>query len=53
MLQNYLIALNIVNILHTLQKVKRYLYHGNFAFSSIQITVLMSCLHYNILVKFM
>ena len=36
MLQNYLIPSNIVNVLHTFQKVKSYLFHGNFAFSSIQ-----------------
>ena len=36
MVQHYLIPLNIVNVLHTFQKVKSYIFHGNFAFSSIQ-----------------
>ena len=40
MLQNYLIASFIVNIPHTFQKVKSYLFHGNLAFSSIQITII-------------
>ena len=37
MVENYLISSNIVNVLHTFQKVKSYLFHCNFALSSIQI----------------
>ena len=40
MLQNYIIASNIFNILQTFKKVKCYLFHGNVAFSSIQITTI-------------
>ena len=40
MLQNYIIASNIFNILHTCKKVKCYLFRGNVAFSSIQITTI-------------
>ena len=34
--QNHLILLTNVNVLHTFQKVKSYVFHGYFAFSSIQ-----------------
>ena len=33
---NHLILLTTVNVLHTFQKVKSYVFHGYFAFSSIQ-----------------
>ena len=34
--QNHLILLTNVNVLHTFQKVNCYVFHGYFAFSSIQ-----------------
>ena len=33
---NHLILLSNVNVLHTFQMVKSYVFHGYFAFSSIQ-----------------
>ena len=36
MVQNHLILFTYVNVLHTFQKVKGYVFHGYFAFSSIQ-----------------
>ena len=36
MAQKKLISLTIVNVLHTFQKVKCYIFHRHFAFSSIQ-----------------
>ena len=35
-IQNHLILLTNINVLHTFQKVKSYVFHGYFAFSSIQ-----------------
>ena len=45
--QNHLILLNNVNVLHTFQRVKSYVFHGYFAFSSIQTVhvFIIYCLH--------
>ena len=46
MVKIYIILSTIVNVLHTFQKAKSYLFNGNFAFSSIQTVHAFIIIHF-------